>query len=82
MVIAPSPLIACAAFTRQVHEHLIDLVRVAVDLRNIAVFLDDLDAVFQLVVDQRQRAFEAFVQVGHLLLRLVQAREVTQTSRQ
>src|SRR5687767_10849382 len=48
---------------QQVHEDLIQLVREAADERELSVALHQLDAIFQLVLNQAERALDAFVQI-------------------
>ena len=59
---------------------MIDLIRVALNGGNIAVFLFDHRAVLELVVDQGKRAVEPFVQVGCLELGLIEPREIAKAA--
>ena len=62
----------------QVHEHLVDLVGMALDARQLAVAPLDGDAALGQVRDQHQRRLEALVQVDRLDVGLVEARERAQ----
>ena len=62
----------------QVHEHLVDLVGMALDARQLAVLALDGDAALGQVRDQHQRRLEALVQVDRFDLGLVEARKGAQ----
>jgi len=63
----------------QVHEHLVELVGIAVDLRNFPEFFDHLGPIFQLVMRQGPGAVQALVNISLLQLNVIQPREVLQT---
>ena len=45
IVSVPFSGIACSAFTKQVHEDLVQLVGITLNFRHISIFLDDLDTI-------------------------------------
>lgn len=51
---------------QQIHEHLIDLLRITIDLWQLTVIFDDGCLVFQLIPDDVQGAVEVMVDIGQL----------------
>src|SRR5438093_10880754 len=65
---------------KNVHEHLVQLVRQTFDLGNVAKLFHDANAVSQLMLQQRKRALDALMNIDRLPFGLVESGEVLEAS--
>src|SRR5262245_7190769 len=76
-----TPFFDCLrSIDQHVHEHLIQLIRMAFDFRNLSQLLNDADALLQLMLNQGERTLDAFMNMRALPLGFIEPREVFQAS--